>query len=84
LPVPASCKQGRQGFVNIHFLYQESGIEYRDCLAVAGTATWLAPNFMLGVLASEVTVGTYPDDDHCYCMKQGHLDSLKQILKNKI
>jgi 3-methyl-2-oxobutanoate hydroxymethyltransferase len=31
----------------------------------------------------EVTAGTYPDHDHCYHMKQGQLDSLKAILKDK-
>jgi len=34
--------------------------------------------------AAEVTAGTYPDDAHCYRMKQGQLDTLRQILKDKI
>jgi len=34
--------------------------------------------------AGEVTGGTYPDNDHCYHMKQGQLDTLRQILKDKI
>lgn len=29
--------------------------------------------------AAEVTAGTYPDNDHCYRMKQGHLDTLKKM-----
>jgi 3-methyl-2-oxobutanoate hydroxymethyltransferase len=33
--------------------------------------------------AAEVKSGAYPDPDHSYRMKQGHLDSLKQILKDK-
>jgi 3-methyl-2-oxobutanoate hydroxymethyltransferase len=34
--------------------------------------------------AAEVKSGAYPDPDHCYRMKQGHLDTLRQILKDKI
>lgn len=33
--------------------------------------------------AAEVKSGAYPDRDHCYHMKQGQLDSLHQILKDK-
>ncbi len=36
-----------------------------------------------GKYASEVISGAYPDRDHCYHMKQGQLDSLKEILKDK-
>jgi len=34
--------------------------------------------------AAEVKSGAYPDPDHCYHMKQGQLDPLRQILKDKI
>jgi 3-methyl-2-oxobutanoate hydroxymethyltransferase len=37
-----------------------------------------------GKYASEVISGAYPNRDHCYHMKQGQLDSLKEILKGKI
>ena len=36
-----------------------------------------------GKYAGEVISGAYPNRDHCYHMKQGQLDSLKQILKDK-